>query len=299
MMKMATGLVISKTPVYYGPSTTIYPSEGSTVGPNEKVTILWKEGSWYYIEYFVGTTSTRKRMYIETNRVSHVVGTIPSKSFLGTKKTTRPATVYAGPGSDYAKTGSVGAEAVTAYNEVAGNYTLIEYNIPGGKRKRAYIETSRLSNPSTSKIIKDPINPSLNFTGSNHTDYGVPTGTPVYAMCDGTFKFAYIWGKKYQASKNSYLSLGRGIRLTPAPGWKTADGRTPSYIEYGHLSRLNGFSTPNYVERCQGSESGTNYLEKTVILANKTVKCGELIGYSGNSGNTYGATGEHLHIRLR
>jgi len=107
-----------------------------------------------------------------------------------------------------------------------------------------------------------------------------------------------VEGKKYQSSANSYLSLGRGTRLAPDSGWKTADGRTPSYIEYGHLSRLNGYSTPSYVERCEGSESGTNYSENVVELANKAVKCGDLIGYSGNAGNTYGTTGEHLHIQF-
>ena len=118
-------------------------------------------------------------------------------------------------------------------------------------------------------------------------------------MCDGTFKFAYVWGKKTSTSPNSYLSLGRGTRLTPDTGWKTADGRTLTYIEYGHLSSLNGYVTPDYVERSQGSASGTNYSQEEVVLAVKRVKCGDLIGYSGNSGNTYGTNGEHLHIQLR
>ena len=144
--------------------------------------------------------------------------------------------------------------------------------------------------------MKDPINKNNNFTGGNHVDYAVSTGTPVYAMCDGTFRFAYIWGKHTQTSADSYLSLGRGTRLTPASGWKTADSRTPSYIEYGHLSSLNGYSTPNYVENCPNSSSGNNYSENTVVLANKAVKCGDLIGYSGNSGNS---TGPHLHIQFR
>jgi murein DD-endopeptidase MepM/ murein hydrolase activator NlpD len=139
----------------------------------------------------------------------------------------------------------------------------------------------------------------VNFTGNNHEDYAKPLGTPVYAMCDGIFHFAYTWVKKYQDSPNSYLSLGRGIGLTPNSGWKTADGRTPSYIQYGHLSKLNGYSTPSYVERCEKSESGSNYSQNTVSLEDKAVKCGDLIGYIGNSGNTYGSTGIHLHILLK
>ncbi len=295
---MATGIAVNLTTAYYGPSSSLYPSENSSVGPNETVTIVWQEGAWYYIEYYIGTTTTKIRMYIPTSALSSINGTILTKSLSGTTKTSSPATTYAGPGTGYATAGSVGTESVTAFNEVSGSYTFIEYSISGGQKKRAYIDTLKLGSTS-SNIIKDAINPSVNYTLGDHYDYPIATGTPVYAMCDGTFRFAYVWGKKYETSANSYLSLGRGTRLTPNSGWKTADGRTPSYIEYGHLSSLSGYSTPSYVERCQGSESGTNYLENTVVLANKAVKCGDLIGYSGNSGNTYGTTGEHLHIQFR
>ena len=32
---MATGLVVNKTQVYFGPNTTQYPSDNSYAGPNE------------------------------------------------------------------------------------------------------------------------------------------------------------------------------------------------------------------------------------------------------------------------
>lgn len=62
-----------------------------------------------------------------------------------------------------------------------------------------------------------------------------------------------------------------------------------------HLSSLNGYSTPNYVENCYPSSLGSNYSEQLVVLENRAVRCGDLIGYSGNSGNS---TGPHLHIKL-
>ena len=71
---MATGLVVNKTQVYFGPNTTQYPSDNSYAGPNDTVTILWKEGSWYYIEYPAGTN--RKRMYITASAVSNISGSV-------------------------------------------------------------------------------------------------------------------------------------------------------------------------------------------------------------------------------
>ncbi|GMQ59202.1 hypothetical protein AN1V17_35990 [Vallitalea sediminicola] len=190
-------------------------------------------------------------------------------------------------------------EEVEYLNQKVNGYAYIEYNTSSG-RKRAWVYANNLgtSKPPV-KIMKDPISPSLNYTYPNHKDYPVGKGTPVYAMCDGTFKFGYYWGKLKEDSSYSYISLGRGFRLTPDSGWQTADGRKASYIEYGHLSKLNGYSTPDYVERCPNS-TYSNCVEANVkTLATKHVQCGELIGYSGNSGNTLGANGLHLHIRLK
>ncbi|MCB8818084.1 hypothetical protein [Desulfosporosinus shakirovi] len=138
---MATGKAVNQTSVYYGPSSSLYPSESSSVGPNETVTIVWQEGSWYYIEYFVGTTTTKKRMYIPTSPLSSISGSVTSRGLSGTTETSSPATTYAGPGPGYPVAGSVGTEQVTAYNETAGNYTFIQCDISGGQKKRAYIKT--------------------------------------------------------------------------------------------------------------------------------------------------------------
>lgn len=78
-----------------------------------------------------------------------------------------------------------------------------------------------------------------------------------------------------------------------------------NFIEYGHLSALNGYATPNYVDLCNNAKgcSWADCVEKhTVNLETKHVKCGDLIGYSGNTGNcisTIGGQGYHLHVQFK
>lgn len=296
---MATGLVINKTAVYFGPSTTTYPSENSYAGPNDTVTILWKEGAWYYIEYPAG--SQKKRMYITTAAVSNISGSITSYTpSLVIRYALSAGNTYAGPSNTlYPSTGSVSAGEEVKYldGQATDTHALIEYNIAGGKKKRSWFDRSQLGTEAPqNKIMKEPINKNNNFTGDNHTDFAVAIGTPVYAMCDGIFNFGYSWGKLYQNSQTSYISLGRGLNLVPDSGWKTADGRTASTIEYGHLSKFAGYATPAYLENCKGSTWSACYSKTTTKLASKHVTCGELIGYSGNAGNS---SGPHFHILLK
>ena len=102
--------------------------------------------------------------------------------------------------------------------------------------------------------------------GSLHRalDFRAAVGTPVYAAADGTVKTAYRWnGRRTQGDTNSY---GNMLKLRHAD---YRGGRLETL--YAHLSKL-------------------------CVAQGETVYEGQLIGYSGDTGNCYGA---HLHFEVR
>ena len=102
--------------------------------------------------------------------------------------------------------------------------------------------------------------------GSLHRalDFRAAVGTPVYAAEAGTVETAYRWnGRRTQGDTNSY---GNMLKLRHAD---YRGGRLETL--YAHLSKL-------------------------CVAQGETVYEGQLIGYSGDTGNCYGA---HLHFEVR
>ena len=102
--------------------------------------------------------------------------------------------------------------------------------------------------------------------GSLHRalDFRAAVGTPVYAAEAGTVEVAYRWnGKRTQGDTNSY---GNMLKLRHAT------------YKYGTLETLYA------------------HLSKLCVAQGETVQEGQLIGYSGDTGNCYGA---HLHFEVR
>lgn len=102
--------------------------------------------------------------------------------------------------------------------------------------------------------------------GSLHRalDFRAAVGTPVYAAADGTVETAYRWnGRRTQGDTNSY---GNMLKLRHAD---YRGGRLETL--YAHLSKL-------------------------CVTQGQQVQEGQLIGYSGDTGNCYGA---HLHFEVR
>lgn len=102
--------------------------------------------------------------------------------------------------------------------------------------------------------------------GSLHRalDFRAAVGTPVYAAEAGTVAIAYHWnGKRTSGDTNSY---GNMVKLKHAT------------YKYGTLETLYA------------------HLNKIVVKQGQQVQEGQLIGYSGDTGNCYGA---HLHFEVR
>ena len=124
----------------------------------------------------------------------------------------------------------------------------------------------------------------------NH-DILIPIGTPVYAGMDGVATFRQTSSTQVVSGKRVLTSYGNEVRI------KSSDG---TFIIYAHLSKFtNGVGTP-VTETCpkNGSYtpcSATVYYSSTNIVETKNVKKGDLIGYTGDTGN---ADVPHLHVEI-
>lgn len=159
---MATGKVVTQTATYYGPSASVYTSDGSYAGPNDAVTILWQEGSWFYIEYPAGTK--RKRMYISANAVSSITGSVVSYTpSLLPRYVSASANTYAGPSSSMytqIETLGVGAQVMYLDGQKDGDFAMLEIDIANGKKRRIWFEHMKMeaSKPPVSPVARADCN---------------------------------------------------------------------------------------------------------------------------------------------
>lgn len=101
--------------------------------------------------------------------------------------------------------------------------------------------------------------------GTNHgaIDLRAAVGTPVYAAEDGTVNWVQAWDGKTKTGNQSYGNL---VRIQHA--------------------NYNGKKLETYYA----------HLSKVCVKNGEKVKEGQVIGYSGETGNCYGA---HLHFEVR
>lgn len=132
---------------------------------------------------------------------------------------------------------------------------------------------------------------SINATGgcSNQAqhDISASVGTPIYAGMDGTVTY-------YQYTCNGVLySYGNLATLR---------GENGTYIQYAHLSAFPEGIIPTYTASCPKKSGGVAPCPSTACgrltkteLGSKTVHKGQILGYTGDTGNS---TGPHLHVEI-
>ncbi|MCD8049336.1 MAG: M23 family metallopeptidase [Clostridia bacterium] len=171
----------------------------------------------------------------------------------------------------------------------SGNYTQVIYPISGGY-KMGWIKTSAIpsssSSSNTSTKLLYPLKGSITTSSSTKTngyycDYKTGGSVAVYAPADGTVVFKQAYRNSGGTKKLS--SYGNYVEFTSSDGVYK--------IKMCHLSKFNGVSltiTQSLSYPCSGSDG-------VLTLKTKTVKQGDLLGYSGYSGN---ASGHHLHLEV-
>jgi len=271
---MATGKINSATTLRWGPNTTTYDLDNSSsVSTNEVVTVLWSESNFYYIEYNVGSGTTKKRMYVPTSNVTITSGSVPT--YTSTNETryilANANTLYA-PYSNSAAAGSLSrSEEVKYTGKKEGDYALIDYPITGSsKRKRAWFPHMSMGNtPPTSTIIQykngATIAAGLPFAGSRVTQ----------GFNDKTTNFKGHLGYDIVVSGGAIKPIFAGTVV--GTGNTTYNGLTVT------VYHSEGVVHPFYSTYCHLA---------SIAISSGTVSTSSTLGVQGSTGTT----SEHLHL---
>ena len=142
---MATGTMNRASSPYSGPGSN-YAYLIGTISNNKSVDVLWKEGSYYYIE--VDMSAGKMCCYVPTSAVT-VSGSVTTHTPPDDKiryPNTDITEAYLGDNSSYQQTEPPQFPLEVKYlGKKVGDYAFLDYKIPGeNKRRRAWVEHMKM-----------------------------------------------------------------------------------------------------------------------------------------------------------
>ncbi|MBQ2819618.1 MAG: hypothetical protein IJF14_04465, partial [Clostridia bacterium] len=153
---------LDDTDTYSGPSSEWY-EYCDHLPAGETITILWKEGDYYYVEatfmiYHAGSEETgdwyeegTKRMYIHQNYVGDFTGTVPDLSNASYLEVdfTEVADCYTGPGTNYEPDGTIYPDGPHNLfgNKIENGFAFIETVGDENLGKRVWVDSDKVILP--------------------------------------------------------------------------------------------------------------------------------------------------------
>lgn len=155
------GTVVEEGNCYIGPSATFFFTDPNcSLAVGDPVTVLWKEGDFYYVKYEVDNNSYRRTYFeaacIETPYDMAVTTHTPTAVPSCFRYVVESVDVYNSPETPSSSNPSVGTldigglgtrETVRVIGATINGFTLVEYDITGnedGMRKRGWVDASKL-----------------------------------------------------------------------------------------------------------------------------------------------------------
>ena len=205
---------LDDTDTYYGPDATAY-DYCDHIPAGETITILWKEGDYYYVEatfmiYHEGSEETgdwyeegTKRMYIHQDYVGDFTGTVPEliePSYLEVNFT-EAVNCYAGPGLDYEPDGMIWPDGphTLLRRKSENGFALIDTVAYDNIGMRVWADTNKIILPD---LVTYTIDETDGYYGPGSTSYDycdhLPAGELVTILWkEGDWYYVYVEGDSF------------------------------------------------------------------------------------------------------